>query len=710
MEKIRKIGKAASALLFAMMVILMYPVSAMADTGGGVGGGGNSGTVTSGTFKWKVIAFDEPGKAWQRFLQEDSRGDSYTISEVNKSFSRAGSSKSGESICKSSNVIWYLERNNNRWHYNYTGFTNGSPSTGYSTISKPAYIIGRAPLQGELDAFYKWDAQNGNILSKAPGYTIVCSGSFMPLEKTTPKIETPGSKTSSTTKKENILSFTAPYSFVTQVTPMKNNKGGNVGSDKLHPQGGGSTKTNFGKLYDSIKGSSMSPSEVESKVKAALAQDKNLDRAAVNLDEANRQGLAEGGILNVNENALNATISIDAYTTTVTKEMCTWKEVWDWNLNGGKGGYKKDPNSKSCEKVSTEQPVEYKAVTTQGTLQPSGFWQILAVKCNPEQLDALIASDKSLTAKVEKSEESSSATINTKKYDKMPKDLDFGDPSNPNKAKAATAEEGFFDKICSFTCTADGSGNNANSQNGAVENVRSNGSGQVSGVEGYGAVSDGKNSKYFEFFRDNEDKSIRPDVWYPTGKGNVTYDGSAPKGTLILRDSEGTPSLDGKNGGEFSMNYSDGEPVFQSKNSAVNPHYGNTSKNILRNSVASYRPGFHDKFTVRSTWASDPNRPQVFNFAWNYAGTISHVIPTGEIGFGPGGTPKTGKTTTVQVPIEGFCAAEFGVENQSHNMQGDFVDFTGTDTAGLNKMFSEKGTLNDDSRNIVVNFVRSTGE
>lgn len=706
MKSIRKIGKVALTGLAAIALTLTVPAGAFADSGGGVGGGSEGGSVPSGPYPWKSIGFDEPGKAWERFLKEDTRSDSWTTARVNDAFKRAGSKKSGEEICKSSKVIWYIERSDSRWHYNYPGNTYKSPGVNGTSILNPGTVIGRAPLQGELDAFLRWDAENGKHLNKAPGYTIVCSGSFMP-DRKTPEIVTDGSEKPVSVDIKDVKTFTSPYSYVTQVTPMKNNEGGNIGSDKLHPQSSGETITNFGNLYNELNGANVDPNTLEKKVNAAINQDKNLDRAGVDLDEENKAGLAEGGILNVNENALNATISLQSYTTTVQKELCRWNEVWDPKANKGKGGYKRDPNSKTCRIVKEVRPVEYKAKVEQGTLQPTGFWQMLTVKCNQEELDALLSSDDTLIAKVEQADGSQSATIATKKYDITPSQLDFGDPQNSNAAKAATAKEGFFDKVCGLQCTPANSGPGASNDNGGKDNVGNEGNENNL----YGAVSSGTNSNYFEFFRDNEDKTIRPDVWYPESVGNITYDGSAPKGTLVLRDSDGTPTLDGTEGGQFTMSYADDEPVFENKTGTVNVATGEKAT-LTRTSTASYRPGLYDEFKVRSTWASDPNKPQVFNFMWNYEAKISHTVPTGEIGFGPGGNAKTGDTESVVAPIEGFCLGEFGeTENKdTSNYQNDLTDITGSGGTGFDEVLSDSDPAQEDSRNLVVNFVRSTGE
>ena len=156
MKKMRKVLATAATVL---AISLLAPTAAFAQggTGGGIGGG-SGGDTSQGDWHWRSSAYDESGKAWNEFLEKNGVSEKTALREVN---SRVGETQ----VCEESKVVWWIADKRGKWTFNYTGRTD---TRGGSDVWHPRKSYGRAPLQGEADAFRKWDREeNGNKIGRA---------------------------------------------------------------------------------------------------------------------------------------------------------------------------------------------------------------------------------------------------------------------------------------------------------------------------------------------------------------------------------------------------------------------------------------------------------------------------------------------------------------------------------------------------------------
>ena len=315
-----------------------------------------------------------------------------------------------------------------------------------------------------------------------------------------------------------------------------------------------------------------------------------------------------------------------------------------------------------------------------------------------------------------------SGLYRTKYYSAQPSVLPLGqNHSSLSAAQRETAKLGFYDKECPLSCTSSSSTSaGANAKNGATSNVGNSPdlSRTVKGV--FGAKSqDNFNGNYFEFFRDNSPKTVRPDVWYPrSGINGVTYNGDAPKTTLVTRWSGGTPVL----GNEFNVSYLNKdtkkqENIFDAKNTASQPTQKNfetkesieKKESLFKTSTAAQVKGLLDEITVKSTWASDANKPQSLQFAWEYSTSVTSKVPT-SLGFTSGsGNASVGSYVNRSTAVDGRCVGEFGSTAQTNfaETKNKLQSNTGT---GISPSFSGVNGDYNNKNNLVLNFIRGTSE
>lgn len=717
----KKIIAKIAAIITAFVVMIATPMAAFAaDTGGGLGGGGSNITLT-GPIHWKSIAYDTSGKAYDEFMNKSGWDKNTVESQIR---GRVGDLN----VCKKSKVIWYINHNaQNKWvfNYSYTG-THGSGwdkhRNGSGTIENPHVKLGnRAPSSAEISNFKTWDrTKNGNKIDKKPGYTIICSGAFMPEDKP-PLIITKATVVDKETESKDSETFNHPYTYTTEVKPQAiQGKIDPIGEQNLHAQKGTSVKTNYGKLWDRINSGSLklSPSQLKSEVTAAVNKDKARSHAAVNLDAANKAGMAEGGVLNVYEQTQYALVQSKQVTDTTKISECTYHTIW----NDKEQRYNA-PVLQGCKPIKETPKSNITMTAKVGTAKNTGFWQMISVHCNPEDFQALMdATDGAeiTSGSKELTNGNISASAVTKRYDKAPTvdALDFGSESNPNAAKKKSGMLGFYDKECGFECTPDSLSSNAQ-QNGAKNNVED--SGNVQSGNRTGATtsynSGSVNSNSLEFFRDNAKNKVDVDLWYPKRGGAVVYDGEEPLTTTVSRWSEGTPGITNSNGGQFTMTSAKGDKLFTGKDAATNQRNWNTS--LFSNSQSTMLTGKHTSFNMSSTWASDADRPQVLNIKYEYAPQVQSTIYTNNIGFGANSSRSTGSTSTVATAIDGKCYVNYknkGDKSEAQfNTVKSFHDNTGTGTenkidGAIVQGAGSVSTSKDKQTNLVVNFVRATTE
>lgn len=494
-----------------------------------------------------------------------------------------------------------------------------------------------------------------------------------------------------------------------------------IGENNLEDQPSVDVLTPFAVKLNEINAMNPKPAPATAKAEldAACAQVPSSTRPTVNLSSNNKAGLAEGGVLNVTEFSRSAT-----YTASQNMETLAYCVS---------GMERLDPSTNSWYRISAVNgPCTGSYPTTRnvqdatgsfalGSANNTGFWQILSVHCNKEDFDALLAATDGET--IESTNDGAdgvfSAVVYSKVYPTIPTELDFGDATNPNDAKAKSGRLSFYDKECPFDCTPDKNGSNATAANGANSNTGNSTPPDGGVVDKYGAVSEKNNSNKFEFFRDNKPYPIKLDVWYPKSQGAVSYNGSAPLTTTVNRWVGGTPSIDGTSGGKFEMKTSDGKTVFSPNGSVLNqrnwdPKDGTPdSAYIFSTPTSAMLEGLVRDFTVQSTWASDTNKPQVLNVKWEYAPTVNTRFATTNLGFDNTGAATRGTVETQGAAVQGKCYAQFGTAT-GLNTRTMFQANTGTGTTnGLDGKLVQGDTTSkptDDSSNLFINFVRSTTE
>lgn len=692
---LKKIQKILIAAIMALGLISGSAAVATADTtGGGTGGGGSTGQQNG--FYWASVSSAGGVSAYTKFIQTNGWSQWFAESQVQQRVGNLG-------VCQNSDVIWFL-MGPQVWAYNFQGYPSWYSSPVIAgTIENPRSLWGPGPTAAQYQHFISWDDGIGGHRRwnsgawNSPVYTIVCSYATWrdPISRT--------ESSSSIRSSSQTETFTKPYSWSTEVKRQElAGDGGKdpIGADNLHDQAE-SQKSAFGAFWDKVNSSPpMSPTALKNGVNTAIAQDASSNHAVVDLDAQNKAGMAEGGILNFNENTQYATVSATEVTNITTVTNCTYVRNW----NSGAGAY--NPETKSCSSYDQAPQVIRTSSATKGTLENTGFWQMLSVHCNLDEFKALLASDSSLKEiQTPNISNKMSGVVVTKKYDSQPasaRSLDFAPTAVPMKgvampdpAKVRTGQIGFYDKECPFDCTnSKATADGASANNGATTNVGAP-----------GAVSNKVNSNSFEFFRDNAPKDIAVDTWYPISNNGVSYKGDAPLTTTVTRDVNGTPSLDGSGGGKFAMKSSkDGTTLFTGTATAVNTQKNwDTSK--FSGPMATILNGLHNKFTVQSTWASDAGKPQAFNFKWEYAPNVSSGIPLTGVGFGPNSTQQTGKIGLVSGPIQGKCYTYFGTP-ANPDMTALFGSNTGTGTENN----IDGHLLADSAAKLTTNFVRSTTE
>lgn len=701
MRKRKIFGKTGTiSLLVAALGMVVSPTAAAFDNSGGLGGGAGGGTVSSAYW---VSATGS--NAYEVFKSRSGQGNTFE--------SKLQRSGADINICKRSNVIWWVQASGGFWVHNWTGATHGPRTSVGASIEGPYSVSGRPPTGSEVNQFLTWDYwSNGHKVDSRPGYTVICGGAFLKQDewrKYTQDRET---------RDEEHYEIAHNYAIISTVTPRK--------IDGQYPGGGeyesqtNVTKTNFGKLYDSLaNGTSLSPEQVKQQVEEAVSKDRSsLIDSSVGLSDKNKAAFAKGGILDVSQFQQKATLSVSRTTRHWQQRDCWDKRTW----NSYWGTWNAWENTSCSEWHNVYDNIGATGVTkTNQTPQKISFFQMISVHCNKDAFDALVNATGSEVYSEGNAEKGISAVAKSPEQYKgrWLTHADFGDAQNPNQAAADSAHMGFFDKECPFDCTSSsGKSDGASDKNDAVNNKGTSGTSSNGGLNG--AQSESISTNSFEMFRDNKMRDIRIDTWYPKSDNVVHYNGEAPKTTTISRWSEGTPDITGKNGGKFTMLATKGTQDQTGKQlfgggSSPAANQRNWDKGLFSNSTASLIDGFYNNFKVGASWASEEGRPQVLNVKWEYAPEVSTRIPE-RLGFEASGDGSKWnevyrKSVEKTAPIEGKCYANFGTE-QSGGTKDLFRDNTGTGTTNSIDGRIIGGTDNPStvSTNVVINFVRSTTE
>lgn len=345
------------------------------------------------------------------------------------------------------------------------------------------------------------------------------------------------------------------------------------------------------------------------------------------------------------------------------------------------------------------------------------WWQVLSVNCNLtgfEMMRASVPGTRMISDRFKVGDEYSSTGVgrNIHAVARSPivhveptDDSTRFTPANYMYARPGTPSSmlSFYDKECGFRCINDNNtSSGASKENDAVGNspsdlkykidankvsnkfgaqMKDENNSETYTEDGALAGESFINTNFFNIFRDNEERRIRVDTWYPanvlgtansyidelknithnskdgvegiqslityannlidnaSNTGNtigLLYDGSAASSTTVTRYQKGTPAIEeffniyavgdtgGDNGvkyGEQSLDASKGEQGKQlfTENSAGIPIQRAHSQDLgTGNKTVEILDGFYNNFDVKSKWASDKSLPQVFNIKWEY--------------------------------------------------------------------------------------------
>lgn len=693
--------RAVFAFILMAVFSAIAAISAVAQEDGndpiGGGGGGGGGGDTATGLHWRVISGPN---AWAQFSSLPSYVwgmDQITISDEDLA------------LCQASENVWFViasNRSPDAWIANAWSIGYGDAIVNFAHNGHDVYTPRGATASSTSfnDAITEWNA--GNSLWLRERTTLVCSGAMGEVQTVT--------ETEYNTETES-ASVTGVYGYNTSITPQFS------AHSPLEAQSGAPQKTAFGDLFDTYftievdpvtmtytvvpKGGTILPDDLIAQANAALMNDSTMiTHQTVDLNAANQAGMADGGVLNVNEFTQEVTISASS-----TQYEERYRECKQISTDGGATW-----TTLSCGPWSSWTQVDDVAAVPTGTAPvqyQTGFWQMISVHCNLPGFQDLMASV-SGESEVSTGDGNIAATATSQVYTTQPAVLDFGQPGTPS------ADPGFYDKECSIDCVANPAGADATTDNGAVTNVR--GTDPTGGtVEKYGASADGVNGNYMEFFRDNQPNSLTLDVWYPSDGTHVDYDGHAPLTTTVSRWAEGTPSIDGSGAGKFTLKDAEGNSVFSETGNTLPQMNWHpvadtpTSDYLVESPTSGVLAGLHRDFTAQATWASDKDAPQVLNFKWEYAPNMRSYFPTTGLGFGEGSTKRTGSSAEHWSPVDVECYAQFGQDTsvdttlQVHGSTGTGTTNT-LDDGLLNH--SGSGLPDDNANNLFIQFVRSTTE
>lgn len=527
-----------------------------------------------------------------------------------------------------------------------------------------------------------------------------------------------------------------------------------VGKNNLNTERS-TVNTNFGRELESFRQAISAPGadrqNIVAMYKARLQNAKAADSAAppsasLSLNAGNQEGLGEGGILNISEFKFDGR----ATASTKTSNWQVWRCGWDhysqsgWQPTGCEAvGGSIDPNNLRTDGrgyarwenqdhrnlyTPTNGATSWQAVYSSFThlLRPqenTGFYQIISAHCNAAGFAALQAELTKIGEALTKMDSGDSTGANsgiykTKFYSQKPAVLPVGDSAvgSASPARLSTSRVGFFDKECPFDCTPATTGVGASTDNDAVANQRSTPGTEAVNKGLYGAVSqDGINSNFMEMFRDNQDREIKIDTWYPLSKNGVKYSGEPAKTTMFTRWGSGTPTV----GEEFNatalrkVKGADGkytfqeEPLFLGSGTATENQKNFDAAKGYTTSRTTQITGHANKLKVKASWASTSGLPQVIQTTWEYSPQVLMKIPTG-VSFNRGsGQAVTTGTKDIYTNVDGRCWAEFGTDTpQTATVKKDMATTGSYSTTAFSPILNASEKT---SRNLILNFVRAAG-
>lgn len=529
-----------------------------------------------------------------------------------------------------------------------------------------------------------------------------------------------------------------------------------IGANNLHNQASPASITELGKVWnelqrDSLYSTSKSEASTEliakytARFDAAIARDNANGRPTIDLNKENQDGMAEGGVLNVNEFGVPLKVNLSSQATHYELQSRSWEE---WSISGIRYGSWQRADSKGdgawVDKKSKtlwdKRAKEKKGVWTsylnrtthsQATQKSLGFWQIISVNCNVAEFTSLKASFKTLTVvsmqpKSRDTKGAYSIVAHSPLQTKRPTTKVLGMNNAKNSAAInRTSALGFYDKECAFACTPSNEvSKGATKANNAVNNLGASGFNGATSKGKYGnlVLEDNLNSSALELFRDGDAVAITPDVWHPLSANGVAYDGQAPKSTIISRWAAGSPNLATMKGATRFEEVFRATAKSQDKNVTLftTDRKGSYSaKNDQNETVVPFSsetlarvPGLAKDLAVSGVWASEEGRPQVLNMKWEYNPKLTKTAPIlniGRLSANLGGVSFT--AGYVSTRVDGICVGEFGTTATSKPLDVVKSVASNTGSGQITKWpVSFTGNAKTDAQAIVLKYIRAVSE
>lgn len=705
-----------ASFILASVLVLVPNVSATAfDGGSGAGGGGGGG----GGGSWGAISRWNYVDRWDQlvnstYMLSNMRNHNPSLGSKEEAadyFVRSSSGGQGLlDMCKGPNLVRIY----------YLGASGGIPIKPNS--SGGTFAWGGTAVTGDrADQFAESMNHRGTY--------VICV--INPVERIT-------KQQSEQRPRSDAATVSGPVAWNTSVAPEIRDAEGKdpIGKNNLHAQMS-SKESHYGRLVREIATSGQGNYDAKRvQLEQALSRDAAEGHANLELDAANKEGLAEGGVLSVNEHTSTRTVTLNqnwsesrsrSYTCdykagTEGRELATPANcVYD-----GWSGWSEDNGSRSHSLTAG-------LVTPQNT----AFWQIVSVHCNPEELDAALAAygipgrDYTIISQ-NRVDDGVTTVLHTTSRSERPTGSNvkvFGVNTNANAALARTGQVGFYDMHCGAQCLTDPNGAGASTDNGAKSNVSVNSNRSDSYTKG-GAVFDGSNSSYFEMFRDNDDRRIKLNMAYPNVDGtSLDYEGQAPIATTVSLWNGSTPDTKASNGGQFRMaavNSAGSQKLFTGNAQPAqqtNFTLADSSRPVQTFSgpTATKLRGAFQNFDVAATWASEKDAPVVLNVKWEYQPTTVVTFPS-TVGFDANRRATTVSGTATQ-KIDVDCYATFG---QNESVPNGYVASRDTGSGDDSRLYGpmKRNTVDanvlaptmsgssahQNEHNLVIRFVRGVAE
>lgn len=381
--------------------------------------------------------------------------------------------------------------------------------------------------------------------------------------------------------------------------------------------------------------------DYKQRLQAEIDKDENDATAKspeIQLDDKNKEGLALGGAFTVTEsrnkqkikysiarhyNKTWGCINVNGswkWATTQNSQADSWLNAVEngWRYHREDTGVDVQDQSSTPRNLTKESARDWEVWRS---------WQFLNVRCNKDELEAIIRSlggrgDNSVTSK------EGSGTVYTPVVKNRVATF-FGDPNSSDPALRKTAEERFYSDTSSceippgdggkLLCEANPGHDSSNDNSNNVQNRG------TSLTNSYGAQSLERDnlskvkesSSIFTFFRDNISNPFRVDVWHPTGSNNKDFDISdnlTAEFTQFIFSSDGTPT-------DTKFNFED-----KNKNKILNGSELNKKVTIK---------GQENRFHARGSWSSDKGHPHKGNIRYGYNVKVINNYPSAFSGKGP---------------------------------------------------------------------------